>query len=128
MTRRSHSKLLRARGVEPQLIAPMMGHRDSRMVGIVYGRLAPETLGALVSQRTGAPVADPYRQATPHPALEAPPLGPVRWAISDRSSGRYLTEARAQTAHQAWARAVSLGDVVLPFAECSFRVLEEQRA
>lgn len=60
--------------------------------------------------------------------LEAPPLGPVRWEISERGSGRFLTEAIAQTAHQAWTRAVRLGLVPLPFAECSFRVLEEQRA
>ena len=60
--RRSHSKLLRARGVEPQLIAPMMGHRDSRMVEIIYGKLAPEALGELVSQRTGTkPVQVPRR-------------------------------------------------------------------
>lgn len=69
-----------------------------------------------------------YRQASPHAGLEAPPLGPVRWEISERGSGRFLTEAIAQTAHQAWTRAVRLGLVPLPFAECSFRVLEERRA
>lgn len=46
--RRSHAKILRALGVEPHLIAGMLGHADSRMVERVYGRLAPAELGALV--------------------------------------------------------------------------------
>lgn len=46
--RRSHARILRALGVEPHLIANMLGHRDGRMVERVYGRLEPRELGALV--------------------------------------------------------------------------------
>jgi integrase len=46
--RRSHAKILRGLGVEPSLVASMLGHKDSRMVERVYGRLAPEELGRLV--------------------------------------------------------------------------------
>lgn len=129
---------VRRRGLEPpRVISPL--EPEAGATPCAPGKPAAELETAPaprdLSSQGCAPVSgtvpetrSPYRQASPHPALEAPPLGPVRWAISDRSSGRYLTEARAQTAHQAWARAVRLGDVVLPFAECSFRVLEEQRA
>lgn len=51
--RRTHSKILRARGLHPQLIAPMMGHADSRMVELVYGKLAPDELAALVAPAIG---------------------------------------------------------------------------
>jgi integrase len=53
--RRSHGQALRALGVEPQLIAPMLGHVDSRMVERVYGRITPEALGSLMRARTGTP-------------------------------------------------------------------------
>lgn len=46
--RRSFAKILRALGVDPHLIADMMGHKDSRMVVQIYGRLAPAELGKLV--------------------------------------------------------------------------------
>jgi integrase len=49
--RRSLATLLRARGVEPQLIAPILGHADSRMVERVYGRVPPEQLAHLLEQR-----------------------------------------------------------------------------
>lgn len=49
--RRTLASLLRARGVEPQLIAPMLGHGDSRMVEKVYGRITPEQLAHLLRQR-----------------------------------------------------------------------------
>lgn len=51
--RRSHSKFLRARGVDPQLISPMLGHADSRMVERVYGRIAPEALAKQIADRIG---------------------------------------------------------------------------
>lgn len=51
--RRSHAKILRALGVEPHLIAGMLGHADSRMVERVYGRLAPAELGKLVLRQAG---------------------------------------------------------------------------
>lgn len=51
--RRSHGTILRALGVEPSLIAPMLGHADSRMVERIYGRLTPDALAALMRARTG---------------------------------------------------------------------------
>lgn len=47
--RRSHAKILRAAGVEPSLVALMLGHADSRMVERVYGRLTPAELARLVT-------------------------------------------------------------------------------
>lgn len=55
--RRTFGTLLRAHGVEPQLIAPAMGHADSRMVERVYGRLVPEQLASLLEQRISRPRA-----------------------------------------------------------------------
>lgn len=49
--RRTLATQLRARGVEPQLIAPVLGHADSRMVERVYGRIAPERLAHLLDGR-----------------------------------------------------------------------------
>jgi integrase len=49
--RRTTATLLRARGVEPQLIAPVLGHVDSRMVERVYGRLDPKQLAHLLDGR-----------------------------------------------------------------------------
>jgi len=46
--RRTCATWLRAAGTPPHLIAPLMGHADSRMVERVYGRLeAVEQFGAL---------------------------------------------------------------------------------
>jgi len=52
--RRSHSKWLRVNGIAPDLIAPVMGHVDSRMVEKVYGRLTPEELREELSSRIAA--------------------------------------------------------------------------
>lgn len=49
--RRSHGKILRLKGIEPQLIAPMLGHADARMVERVYGKLEPAELARLIGQR-----------------------------------------------------------------------------
>ncbi len=49
--RRTYGRQLRARGVEPQLIAVGMGHTDSRMVERVYGRITPEELSVLLTER-----------------------------------------------------------------------------
>lgn len=48
--RRSHGKILRARGVSPHLIGGMLGHVDSRMAELVYARIEPEDLARLVAQ------------------------------------------------------------------------------
>ena len=42
--RRTCATWLRAAGVAPDLIAPVMGHADTRMVERVYGRLSPQAL------------------------------------------------------------------------------------
>ncbi len=49
--RRSHGMILRALGVEPHLIAGMLGHADSRMVERVYGRLPADALAKLMHER-----------------------------------------------------------------------------
>ena len=52
--RRTFGHQLRARGVEPQLIAPAMGHADGRMVERVYGKLTAEELSGLIRRRVSA--------------------------------------------------------------------------
>jgi integrase len=42
--RRTCATWLRAQGAPPDLIAPVMGHADTRMVERVYGRLSPQAL------------------------------------------------------------------------------------
>ena len=37
-------------GLQPDLIAAVLGHRDTRMVERVYGRLAPEVLAERMKQ------------------------------------------------------------------------------
>lgn len=54
--RRTTGRWLRDAGVEPHLIAAVMGHRDSRMVERVYGKLPPEQLKALLLERVGGVV------------------------------------------------------------------------
>lgn len=56
--RRSHGSILRQMGVEPHLIAKMMGHMDGRMVERVYGQLPVDALSTILDERLeGAPVA-----------------------------------------------------------------------
>lgn len=56
--RRTCASWLRAAGVRPSDIAPVMGHADSRMVEKVYGRLTPSELGeVLASQMPGKTAA-----------------------------------------------------------------------
>jgi hypothetical protein len=40
---------MRLARVPAELVAPTMGHRDTRMVERVYGRLSPEEIGALLT-------------------------------------------------------------------------------
>jgi integrase len=47
--RRTCATWLRAAGVTPANIAPLMGHSDSKMVEKVYGRLSPRELGVLLA-------------------------------------------------------------------------------
>jgi len=67
--RRSHARILRAKGVEPSLIGAMLGHRDGRMVERVYGRIEPAELGALIGKATGTkPVQRKRSKAGKKPA------------------------------------------------------------
>ena len=52
--RRTCATWLRAQGAPPHLIAPVMGHVDSRMVERVYGRLPIDQLAARLSEELGA--------------------------------------------------------------------------
>jgi integrase len=54
--RRTYGTWLRDAGVEPQLIAPAMGHVDSRMVERVYGRFTPESLARNLAAAVRSPV------------------------------------------------------------------------
>lgn len=66
--RRTTATWLRQHGVEPSLIAPFLGHVDSRMVERVYGRLPVETLGAALRDRCEDSVKAPGQKM----ASEAP--------------------------------------------------------
>ena len=51
--RRTYAKWMRLARVPAELVAPTMGHRDTRMVERVYGRLSPEEIGALLTDHFG---------------------------------------------------------------------------
>ncbi len=51
--RRTFAVWLRSAGVTPDLIAPAMGHVDTRMVERVYGRLSPQVLGERIAAALG---------------------------------------------------------------------------
>ena len=76
--RRTFAKWLRASGVAPHLIAPMMGHADTRMVERVYGRLSTEELAghsldprSLVTNRKQCPGTESNRR---HGDFQSPAL------------------------------------------------------
>jgi integrase len=54
--RRTTAQWLRSAGVEPHLIAAVLGHADGRMVERVYGRITPEALGEALRARVGGVV------------------------------------------------------------------------
>ena len=55
------AQIRRAKGVEPSLIAGILGHRDGRMVERVYGRIEPAELVAVIGKRLDA---DRYKTGT----------------------------------------------------------------
>lgn len=57
--RRTSATWLRAAGVEPSLIAVVLGHRDSRMVERVYGRIPTDALRAALEGRLGEKTEGP---------------------------------------------------------------------
>ncbi len=52
--RRTHGTWLRAAGIDPKQIAPVLRHKDSRMAELVYARLNPADLGALLERQAPA--------------------------------------------------------------------------
>lgn len=62
--RRTTATWLRHAGVEPHLIAAVLGHRDSRMVERVYGRISSEALGEQLRARMGSVAALPTTGTT----------------------------------------------------------------
>ena len=64
--RRTCASWLHARGAPPDLIAPVLGHKDSRMVERVYGRLTPSELAVRLREAMGiaAPDCNAYVPAT----------------------------------------------------------------
>ena len=62
--RRTCATWLRAAGTPPHLIAPLMGHADSRMVERVYGRLEPAALAQLIAKATGSTSAGSQQTGT----------------------------------------------------------------
>ena len=61
--RRTCATWLRAAGTPPHLIAPLMGHADSRMVERVYGCLEPAALAQLIANVTGSTQQDLSRRS-----------------------------------------------------------------
>ena len=58
--RRTCATWLRAAGVAPDLIAPVMGHADTRMVERVYGRLSPQALATRLAAALGPNFCDTF--------------------------------------------------------------------
>ncbi|MDB4985918.1 MAG: integrase family protein [Myxococcaceae bacterium] len=81
--RRTCATWLRAQGAPPHLIAPVLGHVDSRMVERVYGRLPIDQLAARLSAELG-------QNSRPYVGLRrAEPLDPVD-ALHDALSTKTL--------------------------------------
>ncbi len=56
--RRTFGTWWRQHGVEPHLIGSLLGHKDSRMVERVYGRMPVQSLGRALERRTGLSESD----------------------------------------------------------------------
>ncbi len=100
--RRTCAKWLRAAGVAPHLLAPLLGHADSRMAERVYGRLEPAELAILLGESLGRTVA-PVQQTGPDSAQKGGLAGhrvvanPLKMAprVGFEPTTRGLTERRA---------------------------------
>jgi hypothetical protein len=80
--RRTCATWLRAQGVPPHLIAPVMGHVDSRMVERVYGRLPTDQLALRLSQELGA---NSLPNVCLHPAESLDPVDAMHEALSTKA-------------------------------------------
>jgi integrase len=56
--RRTLATVLRAAGAPVELLAPILGHRDTRMVEMVYGRLSADSLGLRLENSLGTATAE----------------------------------------------------------------------
>ena len=57
--RRTAASWLRQAGIEPSLIAVFLGHKDTRMVETIYGKMPVDALGAAMRARLGEAPAAP---------------------------------------------------------------------
>lgn len=55
--RRTFTHWMRSRGLPAELVAPAMGHADTRMIERIYGKLTTEELATRMAQVIGTPVA-----------------------------------------------------------------------
>lgn len=87
--RRTFATWLQQAGVGNDLTAQMMGHTDSRMIELVYGRRSPDDVARLVEERTrlpaltAHPVAPTTEPAPASPEAGAFPLNAARAALTD---------------------------------------------
>lgn len=98
--RRTHGTWLRNAGVEPHLIAPVLGHTSTKMVEQVYGRIDPTELGARIAERVSsvyrapggacAP-GDPGEAQTPGEVERPVGLGPTTCGLEGRVTTRAET-------------------------------------
>jgi integrase len=86
--RRTYGTWLRNAGVEPQLIAPAMGHIDGRMTERVYGRLGSLELAKLVDSRVAMLLPAPQKHSTliARPRIGASPMSAKSYAESVKRS------------------------------------------
>lgn len=61
--RRTHGHLLHSAGVAANLIAPGMGHADSKMVEVIYGKLDTDDVERLLKRKVGRGTAEAHRGA-----------------------------------------------------------------
>lgn len=108
--RRTYATWLRTLGIEPHLLALALGHRDSRMVERVYGRLEPEALRSVFQLRLGtaATLALPDRAANQQ--TSSAPVSQNHNAVSNEQGYRPLTfvdQLRRQQEQDAWQHSES---------------------
>lgn len=103
--RRTLATWLRRSGVEPSLIAAVLGHVDARMVERVYGRLEGAELGAAVEART---VSNLYRA----PTISEHPMHSSRL----RRPGKTAPPARVELATNALGKRAPKADSAEAFA------------
>lgn len=69
--RRTYASWLKQAGVDSSAVAALMGHTSTRMVDLVYGKLAPATLRAAVAHLPAVPPVGGEQLALPAPPAPA---------------------------------------------------------